>query len=70
MTVLLVVSYWGPYCAPWGKNKESMTAPCNKVNTMNIIGVHDDPEDRQMKEDMKGKEDEKEATLASMHGQN
>jgi hypothetical protein len=47
-----------------------MTAPCNKVNTMNIIGVHDDPEDRQMKEDMKGKEDEKEATLASMHGQN
>ncbi|CAL4994356.1 unnamed protein product [Urochloa decumbens] len=53
----------GLYCVLWGKSKENKTAQCNRVNTMDI-GVQDEQEHKQTEEDKKGREDQKEATLA------
>nr|CAB3491297.1 unnamed protein product [Digitaria exilis] len=56
----------GLYCVLWGKSKENKTtAPCNKVNAMDIV-TQDEQEHEQAKEGKKGMAEQKEATTTIM----
>ncbi|KAF8711399.1 hypothetical protein HU200_029430 [Digitaria exilis] len=56
----------GLYCVLWGKSKENKTtAPCNKVNAMDIV-TQDEQENDQAKEGKKGMAEQKEATTTIM----
>lgn len=67
MAVLLVVSYWleAFMVCCGGKSKEGKVVPSNKVNTMDINNAQNDKELETMEEE-EGREEQKQATSASM----